>query len=97
MCCTKLFNHQQYQNKTELSKDIWTLKHQNKTPMIKWKIVQVVNGKVKLNFYKLCLTEKYYIIKALTNPSLLNKGFEFVSNCQHKHKLLLKLMKDSKD
>ena len=45
-----LFNHRQYQNKTELSKNIWTLKHQNKTPTIKCKTVQVVNGKVKLNW-----------------------------------------------
>ena len=45
-----LFNHRRYQNETELSKNIWTLKHQNKTPTIKCKIVQVVNGKVKLNW-----------------------------------------------
>ena len=69
------FNHRRYQNKIELSKYIWTLKHQNKTPTIKWKIVQVVNSKVKLNFCKLCLTEKYYIVKALGNPSLLKKRF----------------------
>ena len=46
---TNLFNHRRYQNKTELSKNIWTLKHQNKIPTIKCKIVQVVNSKVKLN------------------------------------------------
>ena len=43
----KSFDHRQYQNKTELSKYIWTLKHQNKTLTIKWKIIQVV--KVRLN------------------------------------------------
>ena len=36
---TKSFNHRQYQNETELSKYIWTLKHQNKTPTIKWEII----------------------------------------------------------
>ena len=72
---TKSFNHRWYQNETEFSKYIWTLKHQNKTPTVKWKIVQVVNSKVKLI------------------PSLLNKGSEFVNNCQHKHKLLFKFMK----
>ena len=36
---TKSFNHRQYQNETELSKYIWTLKHQNKAPTIKWKII----------------------------------------------------------
>ena len=46
---TNLFNHGRYQNETELSKNIWTLKHQNKTPTIKCKIVQVVNSKVTLN------------------------------------------------
>ena len=65
--------------------------------MITWKIVQVVNSKVKLNFYKLFLTEKYHIIKALGNPSLLNKRSEFLNNCRHKHKLLLKFTKDSKE
>ena len=78
---SKSFNHRQYQNATEMSKYIWTLKQQNKTPTIKWKIIQVVNSKVKRNFYKLCLTEKYYIINALGNPSLLNKRSEFVNNC----------------
>ena len=48
--------------------------------MIKWKIIQVVNSKVKMNLYELRLTEKYYIINALGNPSLLNKRSEFV-NC----------------
>ena len=97
---TKLFNHQRYQNETELSKYIWTLKHQIKAPTIKWKIIQVVHSKVKLNFCKLyltCLTEKYYIISVLENPSLLNKRSEFVNNCRHKRKLLLEFMKDSED
>ena len=94
---TESFNHWLYQNNTELSKYIQTLKHQNKTPTIKWKIIQVVNSKVKLNFCKFCLTQKYYDIKALGNPLLLNKRFEFVNNCRHKRKLLLKLMKDDKN
>ena len=66
---TKLFNNRRYQNETELSKYIWTLKHQHRTPTIKRKIIQVVNSKVKLNFCKLCLTEKCYIINAIGNPS----------------------------
>ena len=45
---TKSFNHRWYQNETEFSKYIWTLKHQNKTPTVKSKIVQAVNSKVKL-------------------------------------------------
>ena len=46
----KSFNYRRSQNKTELAEYIWALIHLNKTPMIKWKIVQVVNSKVKLNF-----------------------------------------------
>ena len=46
--------------------------------MIKWKIIQVDNSKVKLSYYKLCLTKKYYITNVVGNPSLLNKRFEFV-------------------
>ena len=40
---TKSFNHPRYQNETELSKYVWTLKHHNKTPTIKWKMIPVVN------------------------------------------------------
>ena len=58
---------------------------------------QVVNSKIKLNFCKLCLTEKYQIINALGNPSLLIERSAFVNNCRHKHELFLKFMKDSKD
>ena len=43
------------------------------------------------------LKEKYYIINALGNPSLLNKRSEFANNCRLKRELLLKFMKDSKD
>ena len=79
---TKSFNNRRYQNETELSKSIWILKHQNKTPKIKWKIIQVTDRKVKLNLCKLCLREKYYIINAFGNPSLLYKRSEFVNNCR---------------
>ena len=94
---TKSFNHWRYQNETEFSKYIWTLKQQNKAPTIKCRIVQIVNSKAKLNFCKLSLTEKCYIINALGNPSLFNKRSKFVNSCRHKHKLLLKFMNDSKD
>ena len=60
------------------------------------KIIQVVNSKVKLNFFKLCLTDKYYKKNALGSPSLLNKYSEFVNNCGHKRKFLSKFMKNSK-
>ena len=46
---TNFFNHGRYQNEAALSRNIWTLKHQNKTPTIKCNIVQIVNCKVTLN------------------------------------------------
>ena len=94
---TKSFRHFRYETETELSKYIWKLTQENKIPTIKWKIIQIVYSKVKLNFCKLCLTEKYYILNALGNPALLNKRSEFISSCRHKNKLLLKNVKDSKD
>ena len=83
----KSFIRRRYQNGTELSNSIWTLKLKNKTPSIRWKIIQVLNIKIKLNFCKLCLTKKYYIINALGNLPLPNKRSDFVSNCRHKRKL----------
>ena len=56
-----------------MCKYIRILKHQDKTPTSKWKIIQVVNNKGELNFYKLCLTEKCYSINPLGNPSALWK------------------------
>ena len=54
---TKYFRHHRCEKSTELSQYIWKLTEQNKTPTIQWKIVEVVNSKVTLNFCKLCLTE----------------------------------------
>ena len=90
----KSFNHQPYQSRTELSKYIWTLKHRNETQTIKWKIIQAISSKVKLNFCKLCLTGKYYFVNTLGNPSWPNKRSDFVINCRHKRKLLSKFIKD---
>ena len=36
-------------------------------------IVTKVLSKTQLNFRKLCLSEKFYIIKSLNDPNLLNK------------------------
>ena len=50
---------------TELSKHNWNLKNQGITSTVKWRIVKKVNSKVSLNYRKLCLTEKLFIIKFL--------------------------------
>ena len=49
-------------------------------------------SKTQLKFCKLCLSEKFYIIKSLNDPNLHNKQSEFVSTC-HQSKLLLKSFK----
>ena len=73
---------------TEFSKYIWSLKNQGITPLVKWKIVKKVNSNVSSNYCKLCLTEKFFIIKSLDKANLSNKGSELVSKCRHQNKLL---------
>ena len=58
---------------------------------------QLLNGALlqkcyqkQLNICKLCLSEKFYIIKSLNDPNLLNKKSELVNTCRHQSKLLLK-------
>ena len=46
-----------------------------------------------LNFCKLCLSEKFNIIKSLNGPNLLNKKSKLVNTCRHQTKLLLKSLK----
>ena len=52
-----------------------------------------VLSKTEFNFCKLCLSEKFYIIKLLNDPNLLNKKSELVNTCRHQTKLLLKSFK----
>ena len=42
-----------------------------------------------IRYFKLCLTEKFFIIKSLDDRNLLNKRSELVSKCKHQSKLLL--------
>ena len=46
-----------------------------------------------MNFCKLCLTEKVFLINALNNSRLLNKKSELINTCRHQNKLLLKCLK----
>ena len=39
-------------------------------------IVTKVLSKTQLNFCKLCLSKKFYLMKSLKNPNLLNKKIE---------------------
>ena len=84
-------------NKTELSKYVWSLKIENKTPTNNWKIMKTIYSKATSEFCKLCLMEKLYILNALGDERCLNKRTEFISKCRHQNKLLLKNVKDSMD
>ena len=48
-----------------------------------------MNSTPKYNYCKLCLTEKFYIIKNLGNQNLLNKKTEFISKCRHQNKCII--------
>ena len=72
-----------------ISKYIWNLKNQGITPIIKWRILKKVNSKVPSHYGKLCLTEKFFIIKSLDDCNLLNKRPELASKCRHQNKLLV--------
>ena len=57
------------------------------------KVVAKVFSDTKINFCKLCLTEKVLIINALNDSQLLNKKSEFINTYCHQNKLLLKCLK----
>ena len=46
-----------------------------------------IDGNAKSDFYKLCLTEKYFILNDLGDNKSLNK--KFVNKCRHQKKLLI--------
>ena len=96
---TRDFRHKKYMKCNELSKYIWNLKNQGITPIIKWRIVKKVNGKVSRNYCTLCLTKKFFIINFLDDCNLLNKRSELISKRRHQNKLLLSNVKgnDSMD
>ena len=73
------FIDEQHKNDTELSKYIRDLTGVHKVPTIKWCIVRKINGNAKSDFFKLCLTEKYFILNDLIGNKLLNKKSEFAN------------------
>ena len=91
-------NHKKYQNSTDLSKSkcIWQLKDANITPIVTWEVVAKAFSDTNINFCKLCLTEKMFIINALNGSQLLNKNSELINTCRHQNKLLLKCLKRNK-
>ena len=59
---TRDFKHKTYSKSTELSKYIWDLKETGTNPIVKWSVVEKIYSNTKINYYKLCLLEKLYII-----------------------------------
>ena len=76
-----------------MSKYIWQLKDADIIPIVTWKVVTKVFSDTKINFCKLCLTEKVFIINALNDSQLLNRKSELINTCRHQNKLLLKCFK----
>ena len=91
------FKHPKCRNSSELSKYKWQLKGAHVSPVIEWSIVTKVLSKTQLNFCKLCLSEKFYIIKSLNDSNLLNKISKLVNTCRHQSKLLLKSFKKNRN
>ena len=89
----KEFTHKEYRNSTELSKYIWQLKNANIAPIVTWKVVTKVFSDTKVNFCKLCLTEKLSIINAPNDSQLLNKKSELINMCRYQNKFLLECLK----
>ena len=81
----------------QLSKYVWSLKNENKTPIINWEIMKTIYSKGTSEFCNLCLMERLYILNALGDERCLNKRTIFISKCCHQNKLLLKNVKDSMD
>ena len=90
---TRDFKHKTYSKSTELSKYIWDLKETGINPIVKWSIVQKSCCNTKINYCKVCLLEKLYIIDFIDDNWLLNKRNEFIGGCKHQNKLMLKNVK----
>ena len=52
--------------------------------LIERSIITKVLSKTQLNFCKLCQSKKFYIIKSLNDPNLLNNKSELVNTCFNK-------------
>ena len=56
-------------------------------------VVKTIKSKISSDYFKLCLTEKFYIIESLLNKYLLNKTSELLSKCRYQNKFFIKLFK----
>ena len=87
---TASFRHTKLRNSTELNKHIWTLKENNISSYISWRILSSRSPYSSANKRcNLCLKEKLLIIRR-PELSSLNKRNELVSSCRHRNKTLLR-------
>ena len=77
------FKHKTYSKSIELSKYIWDLKETGINPIVKQSIVEKIYCNTKINYCKLRLPEKLYLIDFIDDDHLLNKRNEFISSCNH--------------
>lgn len=90
---TKSFRLRKYENDTELSKLLWTLKDQGTKYVLHWSIAaQASPYKCGTRRCDLCLSEKTCIIRSEPN-GLLNKRTELISKCRHRNKYILSNLK----
>ena len=78
-----------YQHTIELAKHIWQLKNNNFSYSIKCSITSKVGGQANSLSCKVFLMEKYWIIKYIDKPNLLNKKSEVISECRNQDMTLL--------
>lgn len=87
-------NNINYKNKTELSTYTWQLKDKKIDFKVNWKIIARAQCYKKGSFScNLCLTERYFILKADRNTILNNR--ESMTKCLHRVKCKFKSMKFS--
>ena len=56
--------------------------------------MSIVHGTPKGGVCKLCLTEKFWLLKHVNDEHLLNKKLEFIIKCRHENKLLVKSIEE---
>ena len=79
----KSFNHEKYENETELSKEHWKIKRKQFEPQVSWKILRRCSPFSRTSMKcNLCLTEKLEIA-LYRGKNMLNKKSELVSKCRH--------------
>ena len=72
-------NHtRDFLNTCELSKHMWQLKDKKTSATIKWNVMSIVHGTPKGGVCKLCLTEKFWLLKHFNDEHLLNKKSKFI-------------------